>query len=176
MEFISEARSFHEFHGFGRTLHVALGFGQQFVQVCCTHGLNNGVGAGKGSVVRFRGVVLGPVGQSFALFKQRALLFADLLWRKSVRFVVGHLLGPSPGGFFNGLGHAVRDLVCVHDDAAIDISGRTSGRLGQASVAAQEAFFVSVHDGHKAHLWKIQPLPEKVDPHQHVDGAVAQFT
>ena len=47
--------------------------------------------------------------------------------------------------------------------------------MGQASVAAQEAFFVSVHDGHKAHLWQVQPLPKKVDPHQHVDGAVAQF-
>ena len=42
-------------------------------------------------------------------------------------------------------------------------------------MAAEEAFLVRVHDGHQRNLGQIQPLPEEVDPDQHVKFAQTQI-
>ena len=59
MKFVPESRSFHELHGFRRAFHVALGFGDELVQVSGRHRLHDGVGHGKGNLAW-----LGPVIES----------------------------------------------------------------------------------------------------------------
>ena len=89
--------------------------------------------------------------------------------------VVGHLLRPSSGGFFDGGGHALGHLIRVHDDPAIHVPGGASRRLGQAAVASQKSFFVGIHDGHQTDFWKVESFSKEVHPDQHVECTVPQF-
>ena len=91
-------------------------------------------------------------------------------------FVVGHLFFPSTGGLFHGGCHAGGHLVGVHDHPPIDISCSATCSLGQAPVAAQESFLVGIHDGHEAHLRKVEAFSKQVHTHQNVKGPIAQFS
>ena len=66
--------------------------------------------------------------------------------------VVGDLLGATPFGLVDGLGHRVGHLVGVHMDFAGDVAGGATDGLDQAARRSQEAFLVGVQDGHQGHL------------------------
>ena len=45
----------------------------------------------------------------------------------------------------------------------------STGSLDQRSLAAQEALFVGIQDGHQGHFREVQTLPQQIDPHQNVE-------
>ena len=77
-----------------------------------------------------------------------------------MRRVVGHLDGAAALRLSDGAVHAVRHLVGVHDDQTFGVAGRTADGLDQAGLTAEEAFFIGVEDGHKAHLGQIEALTQ----------------
>ena len=74
----------------------------------------------------------------------------------------------------DGRPHGGRDLVGVHDDQALRVSGGAADGLDEGCLAAEEALLVRVQDGHQRHLRQVQALPQEVDAHQHVELAQAQ--
>src|SRR5215213_1421158 len=51
-----------------------------------------------------------------------------------------------------GDAHRVGRFVCVHDDPSVDVAGGAADGLDQGSLAAQEAFLVSVENGDERYL------------------------
>ena len=99
----------------------------------------------------------------------------DLAGSDSVGFVVGQLLLPPAVGLVDGLAHAVRDLVRIHDHLSVDIPGSTSGSLCQGTVRAQESFLVCIQDGYEGHFRQIESLTQQVDTDQDVENTLTQF-
>ena len=88
-----------------------------------------------------------------------------------VFLVVFQLLRASPYGFVDGLLHALRDVVGIHDDLPVYVARCTSCRLCQTPVAAEEALLVGVEDGNERYFGQVQSLTEQVHPHQDVIDA-----
>ena len=70
--------------------------------------------------------------------------------------------------------HRRRDLVGVHDDAAVHVARRAADRLDERARAAQEALLVGVEDRDERHLGQVEPLAQQVDADEHVELAEAQ--
>ncbi len=51
----------------------------------------------------------------------------------------------------------------------VEMPGRPTGRLDQGGFRSQIPLLVGVENTHQRHLGQIQPFPQEVDPHQHVD-------
>jgi hypothetical protein len=59
--------------------------------------------------------------------------------------------------------------------SAVDVAGRTTDRLDERGLRAQEPLLVGVQDGHQRHLGQVQPLAQQVDADQGVELAEAQL-
>ena len=92
-----------------------------------------------------------------------------------VLLVVVQLLDAAARGLVDGLLHRAGDGVGIHDHAAVDIAGGTTGRLYQRAATAKEALLVGIEDGHQRHLGQVEALAQQVDTHQHVVVATAQL-
>ena len=87
-----------------------------------------------------------------------------------------HLLDAAALSLAHGFFHRLGDAVGVQNRPAVQVSGSTANGLNQAALGAQEAFFVSVQNGHQRDLGDIQALAQQVDTHQHIESAQAQVT
>ena len=76
----------------------------------------------------------------------------------------------------NGCPHGGRDLIGIHNDEALGVSGRPADGLNQGCLAAEESLLIGVQDGHQAHLRQVQSLPQQIDAHQHVELAQPQIS
>ena len=76
--------------------------------------------------------------------------------------------------FVDGRPHGRRDLVGVHDDKALGVSGGAADGLNEGRFAAEEALLVGVQNGDERHLRQVQALPQQVDAHQHIELAQPQ--
>ena len=85
----------------------------------------------------------------------------ELFFAPAIRFVDRHA-------------HAVGDLVGIEDHAAVEVTGRTPGRLRERAVGAEEALFVCVDDGHERDLRQVEALAEEVDADKHVELSAAE--
>ncbi|CCX41508.1 unknown [Clostridium sp. CAG:1024] len=105
-------------------------------------------------------------------------LFVDGLFHtlrgNAVRFVIGLLLCAAPVRFVNGALHGRRDLVRVHDDAALDVACGAADRLHKAGGRAEKALLVRIENGDEADLRQIESLAQQVDADQHVELAEPQ--
>ena len=63
--------------------------------------------------------------------------------------VVTKLLFAAAFSFFDGLPHAVGDVVGIHDDTPVDVAGCTTGSLRKRTVGAEETFLVGIEDGYQ---------------------------
>ena len=63
--------------------------------------------------------------------------------------IVGKLDSTSSCGLVNGLLHRVCNLVGIHDDCAVEVTGGSTDSLGQRAVASEETFLVGIEYGHK---------------------------
>ena len=93
----------------------------------------------------------------------------DGLGHNAVLLIIGVLDGAAAFRLVDGRPHGGRDLVGVHDDEAVCVSGRPADGLDQAGLGPEEALLVRVQDRHQADLRQVQPLPQEVDAHQHVE-------
>ena len=66
-----------------------------------------------------------------------------------MRLVVGILNPAAALRLLDGNVHRTADLVRVHDDPAVRVSGRASDGLNQRSFGSKKALFVSVQDRHQ---------------------------
>ncbi len=89
--------------------------------------------------------------------------------------VVSVLNAAAPLRLLDGDLHRAADLVRVHDDPAVRVSGRAADGLDQRSLRTQEPFLVRIEDRHQRNLRNIQPLPEQIDADQHVERAQPQI-
>ena len=74
----------------------------------------------------------------------------------------------------DGMAHRVGHLVGVHDHRTVHVAGGPADGLDERRLRAQETFLVGVQDGHQRDLGQVDPLPEQVDPDEHVELAQAQ--
>ena len=88
--------------------------------------------------------------------------------------VEGVLLFPAALGFIHGPAHGGGDGVGVQNHHAVGVARRPADGLDQRGLRAQEALLVCVQDSHQGYLWQVQPLPQQVDAHQHVELPQAQ--
>ena len=109
------------------------------------------------------------------MFEQGFAVAPNLLRFEAVFVVVSFLLGTAARGFFNCFGHRSGDLVCVHQDPAVDIARCPTGGLGERSIGPQKALLVGVHDGHERHLWDVEPFPQEVHADQDIKSAISQL-
>ena len=63
--------------------------------------------------------------------------------------VVTKLLVAAACSFFDGLPHAVGDVVGIHDDTPVDVAGCTAGSLRKRTGGAEETFLVGIEDGYQ---------------------------
>jgi hypothetical protein len=64
---------------------------------------------------------------------------------------------------------AAGDLVREEDDLTIHMAGGTTSGLDQGGTTAKKPLFVRIQDADEAHLWKIEPLTEKVDADEDIE-------
>ena len=88
--------------------------------------------------------------------------------------VISKLYGTAPLGLLDSETHGVGNLVGVHDNSAVEISGGASYCLCQRPMAAQESLLVGVENCHKRYLGKIEPLTKEVHADKHVVGTGTQ--
>ena len=84
--------------------------------------------------------------------------------------VVGVLNLPPALGLLHGGGHGGGDGVGVEDHQALRVPGGPADGLDEGGLRAEEPLLVGVQNGHQGDFWQVQPLPEEVDAHQHVEG------
>ena len=89
-------------------------------------------------------------------------------------FIVGKLHCAAARRLVDGLLHGVCNLVGIHYDSAVEVSGRTSDSLRQRSVAAQEAFLVGIEYGHKRYFRQVEAFAEEVHADKHIEFAGPQ--
>ncbi len=77
-------------------------------------------------------------------------------------------------GFVDRRSHRIGDLVRIHDDAPVDVTGRAARRLDQRAARSQEAFLVGIEDGDQRHFRQVEAFAQQVDPDQHVEHAPPQ--
>jgi len=75
-------------------------------------------------------------------------------------------------GPVDGAGHPVG----VEDHIRVDVPGRPADDLDQGPLVPEEPLLVRIQDADEPHLGDVQPLPEQVDPHQHVELPEPEFT
>ena len=88
--------------------------------------------------------------------------------------VVTHLDGAPTVRLVDGCLHSRGNPVTVENSLAVYMPCRTSHRLRQAALVAQETCLVGIKDGYETHLRQVQSLTQQVDAHQHVVLASAQ--
>ena len=88
--------------------------------------------------------------------------------------VVGYLLGAAALGLTYGLFHGRGDVVCVHDNQAVDVACCAAGGLREGTPRAEEAFLVCIQDGHQRHCGDVKSLAEQVYAHKDVEQAVLE--
>ena len=84
--------------------------------------------------------------------------------------VVAHLDGAPTVGLVDGLLHALRDGIGIHNHLAVHVARRASRGLRQCPVAPQEPFFVGVDDGDERHLGQVETFTQQVHAHEHVEN------
>ena len=67
------------------------------------------------------------------------------------------------------------DLVGVEHDLGVDMPRRPADRLDQRGLAPEEPLLVGVEDADHRDLGQVEPLAQQVDPHQGVEGPLAQL-
>ncbi len=70
--------------------------------------------------------------------------------------IIGKLDFPTTVGFTERTFHRIGHAVCIHDDLALCITRRTSDRLYERSLAAQESFLIRIQNRDKRNLRYIQ--------------------
>ena len=80
---------------------------------------------------------------------------ADRLGHNAMLFVICHLNLATALRLLDGFFHRIGHNVCIHDDLAVGITGRTANRLNQRTTVAQETFLVSVENCHQRDLGKV---------------------
>ncbi len=88
--------------------------------------------------------------------------------------VVGQLLGTPTLGLLYGEPHRIGNLVGIHYHHAVEVSRRTSHRLGQRTVRPKEPLLVGVDDCHKRNFRQIQPLAQQVHTDKHIEHTCTQ--
>lgn len=88
--------------------------------------------------------------------------------------VILDLLRPPALCLVNSAPHGVGNLVSIHNNLAIDITGGTTGSLRQRAVIAQEALLVGIENSHKAYLRQVKTLTQQVHAHNDVIIPFAQ--
>ena len=86
----------------------------------------------------------------------------------AVGLVIGVLKRAAAFCFVDGRAHGGGDLVGIHDDQALRVSGSTADGLNQRGLGPEEALLVRVQNGHQRDLRQVQALPQEVDAHQHI--------
>src|SRR4051812_16123256 len=94
---------------------------------------------------------------------------ADRLRIDAVLRVVRLLQPAAAVGLRDGVAHRIGEVVGVHHDLAVDVSGGAADHLDERRLAAQEAFLVGVEDGDERDLGEVEPLTEEVDADEHVE-------
>ena len=89
-------------------------------------------------------------------------------------FVICHLNLATALRLLDGLSHRIGHNVCIHDDFAIGVTGRTTNRLNQRTAVAQKAFLVGIENRHQRDLGEVQALAQQIDAHQNINFALAQ--
>ena len=102
--------------------------------------------------------------------------FADGFGCDAVDLVIFDLECSSAEGFVDGALHAFGDGICIEDNAGIDISGGAADGLDEAGFAAEEAFFVSVHDGNERDFGQVKSFAEEVDTDDGIKESFAEFS
>ena len=90
--------------------------------------------------------------------------------------VIGILKRAAAFCFVDGGAHGGGDLVGIHDDQALRVSGSTTDGLNQRGLGPEEALLVRVQNGHQRDLRQVQALPQEVDAHQHIKLAQPQIS
>ena len=70
-------------------------------------------------------------------------------------FVICHLNLAAALRLLDCFSHRIGHDVCIHNDFAVGITGRTTNRLNQRTAVAQKAFLVSVKNCHQRDLGKV---------------------
>lgn len=114
-----------------RPMHLFPGLGNTFFQLFAVHVFQNRIG-------NLQLLFFYDIGTAFCLRLAVGLNqirhlsgFPDLLWRDVMLFVVAQLLFPATVGLINGLLHAFRYAVGIHDGFAVHVTGCTSNGLCQ---------------------------------------------
>ena len=92
----------------------------------------------------------------------------------AVLLVPAPLFVTAPVGFLDRGAQRARHHVRVQDHPSVDVTRRPSNGLDQGGFRPQEAFLVRVQDRHQRAFRNVEPLPQQVDPDQHVEHAQSQ--
>ena len=96
-------------------------------------------------------VRIGRTHPAAKLSGQDVMLYLHALRSNVIEFVVFDLLLASTISLANGGSHRIGDLVGIHYDQSVHVSGSTACRLGQGTSRPQEALLIGIENGYERH-------------------------
>ena len=86
------------------------------------------------------------------------------------------LLPASARGLVHGHPHGWRDGIGIQDHPSLRVAGSPADGLDKRSLRSEESLLVRIENRHQGNFRDIQPLPEEIDAHQHVERSLAEVT
>ena len=77
--------------------------------------------------------------------------------------------------FLNGAPHRIGDRIAVKNHAPVEVSRRAPSSLNQRPMRPEKAFLIRIENRHQTDFGQIQPLPQEVDPDQHIKHAAPEI-
>ena len=82
--------------------------------------------------------------------------------------IIGYLDFTTTSCFIHGLLHRLCNLIRIHDNVPLTISGSTSDCLDKSTFITKEAFLISIQNSNQTNFRNVNPLTEKVNTDKNI--------
>ena len=90
--------------------------------------------------------------------------------------IIGHLDFTTTSSFIHSFLHRLRNLIRIHDNVPITISGSTSNRLDKPTFITKETFLISIQNSNQTNFRNVNTLTKKVNPNKNIKDTQTQVT